>query len=122
MGFALGFALTATPCVAQEFRTDASYPAPGHVYALKFGDREFHLNFDQDRKHMTYTRPDGSGDTLEYVAVEIRPQIFLVYWTEPKSGSRVTHVEDFERGVVWGNTARTDGSFIHSKGTLKLVN
>jgi hypothetical protein len=69
---------------------------------------------------MSYTRPDGTGDTVQYVAIEIRPQVFMVYWTEPKSGARVVHVEDFERGVVFGNTA--DGAFIHAKGTLKRVN
>jgi hypothetical protein len=117
----LGLVVSNAPCRAEDLKSDPSYPAPGHAYDLKFGDREFRLTFDPDGKHMSYTRPDGSGDTLEYTAIEIRPQVFMVYWTEPKSGSHVTHVEDFERGIVWGNTARKDGTFIHSKGSLKLV-
>ncbi len=70
---------------------------------------------------MTYTRPDGSGDTVQYTAIEIRPRVFMVYWTEAKTGNRVVHVEDFERGIVFGNTAMTNGTFTHSKGTLKPV-
>ena len=115
-------AISASPFLAaQELATDPSFPAPGHVYAVGLGERQFLLKFDPDGKTMTYTRPDGTGDTLQYTAVEIRPQLFMVYWTEPKSGTRVVHVEDFERGVVLANSARTDGTFIHAKGTLKRV-
>ena len=110
-----------SPVAAEELSSDASFPAPGHDYDVSFGDRQYRLKFDADRKTMSYTRPDGTGDTVQYVAIEVRPQLFMVYWTEPKSGGRVVHVEDFERGVVFGNTARSDGGFIHAKGTLKRV-
>jgi hypothetical protein len=114
--------ISASPLLAaQELATDASFPAPGRVYAVSLGERQFRLKFDADGKTMTYTRPDGTGDTMQYADVEIRPQLFMVYWTEPKSGTRVMHIEDFEHGVVFANSARTDGTFIHAKGTLKRV-
>ncbi len=122
MATAFSVAMLASPLLAaEELATDASFPAPGHVYEINFGDRQFRVKFDTDGKTMTYTRPDGSGDTVQYTAIEIRPRVFMVYWAELKSGNRVVHVEDFERGVVFGNTATTNGTFIHSKGTLKRV-
>ena len=117
----LGIALRVTAAFAQEGVSDTSYPAPGHVFEAKFSDRQFRLDFHLNGKEMTYTRPDGSGDTVHYTAIEIRPQVFMVYWTEPKSGSNVTHVEDFERGVVYTNIARRDGQFFNLKGTLQKV-
>ena len=106
---------------AQDLATDASFPGPGHTYSVGLGERQFRLKFDADGKTLTYTRPDGTGDTMQYTAVELRPQLFMVYWTEPKSGARVVHVEDFERGVVFANSARTDGTSVHVKGTLARI-
>jgi hypothetical protein len=97
----------------------SAFPGPGNVYEVTFGDRQFRLNFDSNGKDMTFTRPDGSGDTVQYTAVEFRPNVFIVYWTEPKSGTHVTHVEDFERGVVYAVSFRKDGGSINAKGTIK---
>ncbi|MGT2509195.1 MoaF-related domain-containing protein [Cupriavidus basilensis] len=113
---ALGTCLTiaSTTVFAQ-----STFPAAGHAYDVKFGDRQFRLDFDANGKEMKFARPDGSGDTVQYTAVEIRPNLFIVYWTEPKSGTHVTHVEDFESGIVYAVSFRKDGSSLHAKGTIQ---
>jgi hypothetical protein len=114
LGTALSFSLlAASTSFAQE-----AFPAPGHINEVNFGDRQFKLNFDPNGKEMTFTRPDGSGDTVQYTAVEFRPTVFIVYWTEPKSGTHVTHVEDFVRGVVYAVYFSKDGGSANAKGTL----
>jgi hypothetical protein len=111
VGMALGFSVRTanTTPFAQE-----AFPATGNVYEVTFGDRPFRVDFDTNGKQMTFTRPDGSGDTVQYTAVEIRPNVFMVYWTEPKSGTHVTHVEDFERGMVYAVSFRRDGQSVHA--------
>jgi hypothetical protein len=104
-----------------QMQSDPSYPAPGHSYEASFSDRQFRLDFSPNGKDMTFTRADGSADTVQYTAVEIRPQVFMVYWHESASGNSVTHVEDFERGIVYTNIATKDGHFINLKGTLKKL-
>lgn len=124
LGIAFGLSLTAASATAfaqGAIESDRSYPAPGHVYEVQFGGQQYRLNYDPNGKEMTYTRPDGSGDTVQYTAIEIRPNVFMVYWTEPKSGSHVTHVEDFERGIVYVSNVRKDGRFIHAKGPIKKI-
>ena len=119
IAFSLSLSLASVAASAQDaMQSDSSFPAVGHVYDVQFSGRQFRLNFDHNGKEMTLTRPDGSGDTVQYTAIEIRPNLYMVYWTEPKSGSRVTHVEDFERGIVYANSARKDGQFTHDKGAL----
>lgn len=97
----------------------STFPAFGHAYDVKFGERQFRLEFDLNGQEMKFARPDGSGDTVQYKAVEIRPNVFIVYWTEPKSGTHVTHVEDFDRGIVDAVSFRKDGSSVHAKGALQ---
>lgn len=118
----VGLMLGGGAAFAQEaMKSDPSYPAPGHVYEVQFGGQQFRLNYDPNGKEMTYTRPDGSGDTVQYTAIEVRPNVFMVYWIEPKSGTHVTHVEDFERGIMYVSNVRKDGRFIHAKSPLKRV-
>jgi hypothetical protein len=113
--FVTGIFLTAsTTAFAQ-----STFPAVGHNYDVKFGERQFRLEFDQNGQEMKFARPDGSGDTVQYKAVELRPNVFIVYWTEPKSGTHVTHVEDFERGVVDAVSFRKDGSSVYARGTIQ---
>jgi hypothetical protein len=91
---------------------------------VTFGDFAFKLDFTDD-KTMTFTgvgaASQGVTDTVQYTAVEIRPKVYMVYWSEPKSGDNVTHVEDFQRGEVYTNIASKDGTFTHLKGQLKII-
>ncbi|WP_321781906.1 MBL fold metallo-hydrolase [Burkholderia pyrrocinia] len=102
----------------------APFPAAGKTARMQFGDTEFDLHFKDDKTMSfigTAGRFKGVTDTVQYTAREIRPQVYMVYWHEPGTGSNVVHVEDFERGTVNTNIALKDGQFLHMSGTLKLV-
>jgi glyoxylase-like metal-dependent hydrolase (beta-lactamase superfamily II) len=102
-----------------------AYPAAGKKMAVSFGETTFELNFHDD-KSMSYIGTagmfKGMGDDVQYTAVPIRPQVFMVYWHEPKTGSNVVHVQDFENGIVYTNIAQTDGQFLHMQGKLAVQN
>ena len=113
----------AAACVAeaQQASSDASYPAPGHTFEAKFGERVFKLVFDPAKSELTFTRADGSSDTVAYTAKELRPGVYMVYWQEANGGSRVTQIEDFEKGVAYANIAAKDGKFYNLTGTWKRL-
>ncbi|BAX63801.1 MBL fold metallo-hydrolase [Burkholderia stabilis] len=102
----------------------APFPAAGKTARVQFGDTVFDLHFKDD-KTMSFIGTAGQfkdvTDTVQYTAREIRPQVYMVYWHEPGTGSNVVHVEDFGRGTVDTNIALKDGRFLHMSGTLKLV-
>ncbi|CAI0803513.1 MoaF-related domain-containing protein [Serratia entomophila] len=114
----------ATNKAATMKENSAQFIAVGKIVQVTFGDFAFKLDFTDD-KTMTFTgigeASQGVTDTVQYTAVEIRPQLYMVYWHEPKSGDNVTHVEDYQRGEVYTNIAGKDGSFTHLKGQLKIV-
>lgn len=100
---------------------DDAFPAVGHVYQVDFGQGHvFNLNF-HSMTAMSFSVPGEAGQANEAITVTpIRPQVFMVTWQESDK-TTVTHVEDYQNGVVFTNITPPDGSFIHWKGTLKLV-
>ena len=100
-----------------------AYPPVGRVATVDFGGAAFRLNFVDNR---TMSFEDTSGafqgvkDTVNYTAVEVSRNVFMVYWHEPSTGSNVVHLQDWNTGTVWTNIAATDGSFTNLKGTIKL--
>ena len=63
---------------------------------------------------------NGISDSVEYTAIEISKNIFMVYWHEPASGANVVHVQNWNLGSVYTNISGKDGSFTHLKGTIKI--
>ncbi|WP_241486068.1 MoaF-related domain-containing protein [Chryseobacterium angstadtii] len=102
----------------------SSYLAIGNKVEVDFGTFKFLLNF-KDNKEMSFTgisgNVKGNTDTVQYTAVEIAKNIFMVYWHEPKLGSNVTHVQDYNKNIIYTNIAEPNGSFTHLKGTLKIL-
>ncbi len=100
------------------------YPAIGRKVEVDFGGTKFVLDF-KDNKTMSFVGTEGSfkgiTDTVQYTAVEVAKNVFMVYWHEPKYGSNVTHVQDYNKNIVYTNIAGTDGSFTHLKGKLSIV-
>ncbi|MDR6921063.1 MBL fold metallo-hydrolase [Chryseobacterium sp. 2987] len=100
------------------------YPAIGHKVEADLGTFRFILDF-KDNKEMSFTgaggKVKGATDTVQYTAVEVAKNVFMVYWHEPKLGSNVTHIQDYNKNIVYTNIADPDGSFKHLKGTLKIV-
>lgn len=106
---------------AQQASSDTSYPAPGHTFEANFGARAYKLAFDPAKSEMTFTGANGSSATVAYTARELRPGLYMVYWQEADGGARVTHIEDFENGVVYANIAGRDGKFYNLKGVWKRL-
>lgn len=107
------------------WKTVEAFPAIGRKAEVNFGgDYVFVLDY-KDGKHMSYIGTTGSlkgaTDDVEYTAIEVAPKVYMVYWSEPKTGSHVVHVEDFGSGTAYTNISAPDGSFTNSKGTIKLL-
>ncbi|QPC91606.1 hypothetical protein [Mesorhizobium sp. INR15] len=104
--------------------TTETFPAIGHVYEARFGDLAFHLKFDADGAIMRFAQTDAANlakaEAVRYRALGIRPDVFMVTWTEA-DGTTVTHVEDFENGVVHTNITRPDLSFLNLSGSWRRL-
>ncbi|GAB0155818.1 MBL fold metallo-hydrolase [Chryseobacterium sp. Alg-005] len=87
------------------------YPAIGRKVEADLGGMKFVLEF-KDHKTMTFVGTEGTlkgaTDTVQYTAVEVAKNVFMVYWHEPKRGDNVTHVQDYSNNVVYTNIAGTD--------------
>lgn len=53
--------------------------------------------------------------TVGETAKELRPSLYMVYWSEP-FGNRVTHIQDFENDGVFANLVLREGQFTNLKG------
>ncbi|EJL70155.1 MBL fold metallo-hydrolase [Chryseobacterium populi] len=100
------------------------YPAIGHKIKAGFGTMEFILDF-KDNKIMSFIGTEGESkgikETIQYSAVEIAENIFMVYWHEPQSGMNITHIQDYNKNIIYTNISGADGSFKHLKGTLSIL-
>ncbi len=108
------------------WKTVHAFPAIARKAEVDFGG-EFDFELDFHNEHtMTFTglKPRAEGrpatDTVEYKAVEVAMNVYMVYWTE-RDNTHVVHVEDFGQGVAYTNIAAPDGSFTNLKGTLKIL-
>lgn len=83
----------------------------------------FQLHFESANQ-MTFSQifPDNPSntETVKTHMVEIRPNVYMVYWQE-KSGTTVTHLEDFQNEIVYTNITSPDHTFINLKGKLTLI-
>ncbi|MGH1519950.1 MoaF-related domain-containing protein [Chryseobacterium sp. JK1] len=100
------------------------YPAIGRKVEVEFGSVKFILDF-KDNKTMTFIGAAGSSknttDTVEYTAVEVAKNVFMVYWHEPHLGFNVSQIQDYNKNIVYSNIADSKGTFTHRKGTLTIV-
>lgn len=106
-----------------EWHVANPYPPIGRTAVVDFGGAAFRLIFVDN---LTMSFEDISGafngvkDTVKYTAVELSPNVFMVYWHEPSTGSNVVHVQDWSTGTVYTNIAGRDGSFTNLKGTIRM--
>ena len=96
----------------------------GQKFKVNFGGEfVFQLDFHSDTQ-MTYAPILGAGfgepETVKITMVEIRPNVYMVYWKE-KSNTTVVHVEDFESGVVHTNITVDQDTFLNLSGTLTAI-
>ena len=97
----------------------------GKKFKANFGGEfVFQLDFHSDTE-MTYAPLLENGlcasETVRTTMVEIRPNVYMVYWKE-KSNTTVVHVEDFENGVVHTNITVDKDTFLNLSGTLTEIN
>ena len=95
----------------------------GKKFKVNFGAYSFQLHFRSESKMTWKALTDkgfGDQETVAIKKVEIRPNVYMIYWKE-KSGTTVTHVEDFENGIVYTNITSPDLSFLNLKGTLTEI-
>lgn len=96
----------------------------GNKFKVNFGGpMTFQLHFESATQ-MTFTviQPDnlGPSETVQTTMVEVRPNVYMVYWKE-KSGTTVTHLEDFQNETVYTNITMPDHTFVNLKGTLTPI-
>ncbi|WP_228457047.1 MBL fold metallo-hydrolase [Chryseobacterium sp. LAM-KRS1] len=99
------------------------YPAIGRKVEVDFGKGKFVLDY-KDNKTMSFSGTEafkGISDTVEYTATEIAKNIFMVYWHEPKTGENVTHIQDYNKNIIYTNIAGKNGSFDHFKVPFKIL-
>ena len=95
----------------------------GKNFKVDFGEHVFKLEFHSETQ-MTWTalgpgdQPTAQKMTVTISRTPIRPNVFMVYWSEPALGSTVVHVQDFENGKVWTNITMPNGKFVNMVGTL----
>lgn len=103
--------------------SDTPIPVIGHSFKVDFGTYVFKLDFLSETQ-MTFTElkgPDvGLTETVTITRVEIRPNVFMVYWQE-KDKTTVTHMEDFAKGIVYTDITSPGNVFTNLHGTLTLI-
>lgn len=107
-----------------EWKTFNLYPAVGRSIKVDFGAFAFRNSF-KDAHHMTFLGLNGGykglTDNVITTVVEVSPNVYMVYWSEPNSTkSNVVHVQNYNTGTVWTNIAAPDGKFYNMKGKLTL--
>lgn len=99
------------------------YPPVGKTAEVNFDGTVFDLHF-RDNRTMSFEGTAGAfkgeKDTVEYSAVDVGRNVFMVYWHEPHTGSNVVHVQEWNTGTVYTNIAAMDNSFTHLKGTMRI--
>ena len=98
-------------------------PVVGNKYQVDFGgDFVFELDFHTADK-MTWTPLKGAdrqSHTEDITMVEIRPNVYMIYWKE-KSGNRVVHIEDFAKQKAYTNITSPDQTFYNLNGPLTKI-
>ena len=109
----------------QEWKVFTPYPPIGRAIKVDFGAFAFRNSF-KDAHHMTFLGLNGGykglTDNVLPTVVEVSPNVFMVYWSEPNSTkSNVVHVQNYNTGTVWTNIAAPDGQFYNMQGKMTVV-
>jgi len=103
---------------------DSDYPAIGLRLLVTFPAFRAELNIHSTSSLTWYLlNADGSKGRSETVNARMQPitgKAFLVSWQEANK-TTVVQVQDFDRGVIFTNITRPDGTFLQAKGTFTLA-
>ncbi len=100
-------------------------PVIGHRFLFDFGtDNQYEMNFISDSQLDVTVVADpgyatGTVNHFETQRTVLRPDLYLVTWTEPATGNTVTHVQDFANATVYtGITDLASKQFWNLRGTI----
>jgi hypothetical protein len=114
-------ALMSGAAVGQPVASNPNYPGPGHAFQFDFGLVSFKNEFTADGKQMTFTRlSDGRTGTVNFTAIEVRPNVFWNYWVET-DGTSVARVEDHESRTAHAMVHFPDGKIVNLSGTFRRL-
>lgn len=97
----------------------------GKKYLVDFGMAQAILYFESQTS-LTFTiiekegAADNSTETVAVKLTEIRPHVLMATWQEA-SGTTVTQVQDYEKGIIYSNWTQPGGVFYNAYGTIKPV-
>lgn len=102
--------------------TTQPFPAIGNRYRADYGQLVFNLEFAADGETLRWADAgaadfDSAATTEHYTATFVRRGVFWVTWKEA-DGTTVSHVEDFENGIVHAAITMPDHSFYTLTGKL----
>jgi len=100
----------------------------GHRFLADFGPKaRYEFRFVDDT-HLDVvvledaTYASGTVNHFDIAMTRIRTNVDMVTWIEPATGNTVTHVEDFESGVVFTNiTDLASKQFWRLAGQLRPI-
>lgn len=94
-------------------------PVIGHKFIADFGEDRYLLDFlSESQLKIELLQGMGRNQTIDIKRTRIRPNVYMVTWQEVDN-STVTHLEDFEQGIVYTNITMPDLTYYNYKGTLK---
>lgn len=101
-----------------------SFIASGHTYEADFGGDmlvrfEYH-SVDSMTVHGLKGQYEGFEETIGISVMPIRPGVFMVVWQE-ENRTTVTHIEDFENGVVYSNITLPGNESLRVKAPFNLA-
>lgn len=101
-----------------------SFPAVGHKYEVDYGG-DYLVQFDfHSVRSMTILgmkgKYKGFTQTVEISVTPIRPGVFMVAWQE-ENQTTVTHIEDFEKNIIYANITLPGNNFLRLQGPFKQI-
>ena len=57
---------------------------------------------------------------MDYTTAKLRDGLYVVRWTEPESGTMVTHIDDYQEGTCLASSVM-EGQFVQFSGTWTRV-
>jgi len=101
-----------------------SFPAVGHTYEADLGgDILVQFEYHSVRSMTIYGMKGehkGFTETVEISVMPVRLGVFMVGWQE-ENQTTVTHIEDFENGIVYSNITLPGNQSLRLQGPFKLV-
>lgn len=101
-----------------------TFPAKDHTYEADLGG-DMLVQFEYHSVNsMTIYGLKGEykefTETVDISVMLIRPRVFMVCWQE-KNQTTVTHIEDFENGIVYSNITLLGNKSLRLQGSFKQV-